>query len=122
MGGNRIVITIMPADKAFLDSIGADAGVDALVLRESDGTVSGHALFTVTGDTVELLGVVSDEPLMVDGLIRSVLNAGDYRGAQYGLCRVESLLPHLKLLEFTPAEDGWRVSLEAFFRAGCGCH
>ncbi len=116
------MITIMPADKAFLDSIGAGADVEALVLRESDGTVSGHALFRVEGDTVELLGVVSDEPLMVDGLIRSVLNAGDYRGAQYGLCRIESLLPHLKRLEFTPSEDGWRVSLETFFRAGCGCH
>ncbi len=116
------MITIMPADKAFLDSIGAGAGVEALVLRESDGTVSGHALFCVQGDTVELLGVVSDEPLMVDGLIRSVLNAGDYRGAQQGLCRIENLVPHLKRLEFAPAEDGWRVSLEAFFRAGCGCH
>ena len=116
------MITIMPADKAFLESIGADADVEALVLRESDGTVSGHALFRMLGDTVEILGVASDEPLMTDGLIRSVLNAGDYRGAQQGLCRIESLIPQLQRLEFTPAEDGWRVSLEAFFRAGCGCH
>lgn len=115
------MITIMPADKAFLDTLGVDDGVEALVLRESDGTVSGHALFRVEGDTVELLGVTSDEPLMVDGLIRSVLNAGDYRGAVEGLCRIEALYPQLKRLEFAPAEDGWRVSLEQFFRAGCGC-
>lgn len=116
------MITIMPADKAFLDTLGVEDGVEALVLRESDGTVSGHALFRVMGDTVELLGVTSDEPLMVDGLIRSVLNAGDYRGATEGLCRIEAFFPQLKRLEFAPAEDGMRVSLEAFFRAGCGCH
>ncbi|MBE6778897.1 MAG: hypothetical protein E7541_05870 [Ruminococcaceae bacterium] len=113
------MITIMPADKAFLESINAPEGVEALVLRDSRQEISGHALFRLQGQEVELLGVVCDEPLLVDGLIRSVLNAGDYRGATDGLCRVESLAPHLQRLEFQPTEDGWRVSLEAFFRAGC---
>ncbi len=116
------MITIIPADKAFLQSVGASEGIDALVLRDSRQEVTGHALFRITGEDVELLQVVCDDPLLADGLIRSVLNAGDYRGAVYGLCRVESLIPHLKRLEFQPAEDGWRVSLEAFFRAGCGEH
>ena len=113
------MITIMPADKAFLESVHAPAGVDALVLRDSREEVNGYALFRVDGDTVEILSVTSDEPLMVDGLIRSVLNAGDYRGAQYGLCRADSLIPNLKRLEFKETDDGFRVSLEEFFHTGC---
>ncbi len=114
------MITIMPADEAFLQSINVPEGVDALVLRDSREEVTGHALFRVAGDTVEILSVVSDEPLMVDGLIRSVLNAGDYRGAQYGMCRESSLAPNLKRLEFKQTDDGFKVSLEEFFRTG-GC-
>ncbi len=115
------MITIMPADKAFLESIAAPDGVEALVLRDSRQELSGHALFRVEGDTVELISVTSDEPLMVDGLIRSVLNAGDYRGALYGLCRNESLIPNLKRLEFKETDGGYKVSLEEFFRTGCCC-
>lgn len=116
------MITIIPADEIFLQSVGVPEGVDALVLRDSRQEITGHALFRIDGEYVELLQVVCDDPLLVDGLIRSVLNAGDYRGALYGLCRVDSLTVHLKRLEFQPTEDGWRVSLDAFFRAGCGEH
>lgn len=109
----------MPADKAFLDGISAPAGTDALVLRNSDGTVEGHALFRIQGDTVEILGVKAPDVLMTDGLIRSVLNAGDYRGALYGFCRNPSLEKELKHLEFQQKEDGWHISIDAFFRAPC---
>ena len=115
------MITIRPADKAFLEEIAAPAGADAMVLRDSDGTVFGHALFVVQGDTVEILHVQSQEPLMVEGLIRSVLNTGDCRGAVRGLCRVQVLQPVLKRLEFAPDEDGWTVSIDAFFHGDCHC-
>lgn len=44
------MITIMPADEAFLAEISAPAGADALVLRDSAGTVEGYALFRLAGD------------------------------------------------------------------------
>ena len=116
------MITIRPADKAFLESVAAPAGTDAMVLRDSDGTVFGHALFAVHGDIVEILHVQSEEPLMKEGLIRAVLNTGDCRGAVTGLCRVKALQPLLKRLEFAPAEDGWTVSIDAFFHGDCHCH
>ncbi len=115
------MITIRPADKAFLEEIAAPVGTDAMVLRDSDGTVFGHALFTVQGDTVEILHVQSQEPLMKEGLIRAVLNTGDCRGAVKGLCRAEALQPLLRRLEFVPAEEGWTVSIAAFFHGECHC-
>lgn len=115
------MITIMPADEAFLAEISAPAGADALVLRNSTGTVEGHALFRLAGDAVEILQVVTEEPLMTEGLIRSVLNAGDYRGAVTGICRVAALEPVLRRLEFVPDADGdgWCISIAAFFRGKC---
>lgn len=115
------MITIQPADKAFLEQISAPAGTDAMVLRDSDGTVLGHALFAVVGETVEVLSVQTDEPLMTEGLIRSVLNTGDCRGAITGLCRIEALAPLLKRLEFVPGEDGYTVSIQSFLYGECKC-
>ena len=115
------MITILPADKAFLRSVSAPADADAMVLRDSDGSVFGHALFRVAGERVELLSVHTDLPVMAEGLIRSVLNTGDCRGATEGFCADESLSPMLRRLEFTPTEGGYAVSLEQFFRGDCHC-
>ena len=115
------MITIMPADEAFLQSIAAPEGVDAMVLRDSGGTIDGHALFRVDGDAVEILGVETDLPMMTEGLIRTVLNTGDCRGATRGVCRIEPLAPILRRLEFEKENDLWTVSIENFFRGECKC-
>lgn len=115
------MITILPADKAVLQQLGVPEGREAMVLRDSDGCMTGHATFSVTGDTVELFTVEAQEPLLVDGLIRSVLNAGDFRGAVTGLCRDESLALTLRRLEFSPSDEGYTVSLAHFFRGDCHC-
>ena len=115
------MITIRPADEAFLKEIQAPPGTDAMVLRDSGGQVTGHAIFRMAGDRVELLSVTAEEPLLVDGLIRSVLNTGDCRGAVTGLCREESLALILRRLEFEPGEEGYTVSLAKFFRGECHC-
>ena len=115
------MITILPADEAFLRSVAAPDGVEAMVLRDSDGSVFGYALFRVCGDRVEVLSVHTDLPVMAEGLIRSVLNAGDCRGATEGFCANEELAPMLRHLEFTPAEGGYVVSLAQFFRGECHC-
>ena len=115
------MITIMPADKAFLESIQAPQGTDAMVLRDSDGTVFGHALFTVTGDTAEILAVHTEERLMVEGLIRSVINAGDCRGAVSAICRIEELAPILNRLEFVPQDGVYTVSIHQFLCGECKC-
>ena len=115
------MITILPADEAFLQSIEAPDGVDAMVLRDGDGSVFGHALFRMAGERVEVLSVCTDLPVMAEGLIRSVLNAGDCRGATEGFCASEALVPMLRHLEFAPAEGGYAVSLEQFFRGECHC-
>ena len=116
------MITILPADKAFLESVAAPAGVDAMVLRDSDGSVFGHALFRMAGERVEVLSVHADLPMMAEGLVRAVLNTGDCRGATHGFCADASLAPMLLRLEFAPVEDGYAVSLEQFFRGDCHCH
>ena len=115
------MITILPADKAFLQSVAAPADADAMVLRDSDGAVFGHALFRMVGDRVELLSVHTELPMMAEGLIRSVLNTGDCRGATEGFCADENLAPMLRRLEFEPTEGGYAVSLEQFFRGECHC-
>ena len=115
------MITIQPADKAFLESINAPADADAMVLRDSDGTVFGHALFRVVGDTVEVLSVHTDELLMTEGLIRSVLNTGDCRGAITGVCRDASLAPILKRLEFVEEDGVYAVSIQNFLYGECKC-
>ncbi len=116
------MITILPADKAFLESIAAPAGTDAMVLRDSDGTVTGHGLFRVEGEDIAVLAVEAEEPLMKEGLVRSILNTGDCRGALYGVCREETLVPVVRRLEFAPDAEGvWRVSIAHFFRGECRC-
>ena len=115
------MITILPADKDFLQSIAAPTDAEAMVLRDSDGSVFGHALFRVVGDRVEVLSVCTDLPVMAEGLIRSVLNVGDCRGATEGFCRNEELAPMLRHLEFVSSQDGYTVSLAQFFRGECHC-
>lgn len=115
------MITILPADKAFLQSVAAPDGVEAMVLRDSDGSVFGHALFRLIGDRVEVMSVHTDLPVMAEGLIRSVLNVGDCRGATIGFCANQELVPMLRHLEFAPIEDGYAVSLSQFFRGECHC-
>lgn len=115
------MITILPADKDFLQSIAAPADADAMVLRDGDGAVFGHALFRMAGDRVELLSVHTELPMMAEGLIRSVLNTGDCRGATEGFCTDENLAPMLRRLEFEPTEGGYAVSLEQFFHGECHC-
>ena len=115
------MITILPADKAFLECIGVPFGVDAMVLRDGTGSITGHALFTVVGETVEVLAVCTAEPLMAEGLIRSVINTGDCRGAKQAICRVEDLIPVLKRLEFEPIDGVYTVSVQSFLYGECKC-
>lgn len=115
------MITIMPADKAFLQSVAAPEGADAMVLRDSGGAIDGHALFRADGDAVEILAVETALPMMADGLIRSVLNTGDCRGAIRGVCRDGALAPILRRLEFEEENGVWTVSIEKFFRGECKC-
>ena len=115
------MITIQPADKAFLESVNAPADADAMVLRDSDGTVFGYALFRVMGDTVEVLSVHTEEALMTEGLIRSVLNTGDCRGAVTGICRDTALIPVLKRLEFVETDGVYTVSVQDFLYGDCKC-
>ncbi len=115
------MITILPADEAFLKDINAPHGADAMVLRDSSGAVDGYALFTVDGDEVEVLCVQTALPLMAEGLVRAVLNTGDCRGAQWGVCRDESLAPMLKKLEFELQDGVYRVLIEKFFHGECHC-
>ena len=115
------MITIMPADKAFLECVVAPTGADAMVLQDGKGEVFGHALFRMDGEYVEILSVQTDEPLMKEGLIRSVLNTGDCRGAAYGICRDETLAPILKRLEFQPQDGAYVVSIPSFLYGECHC-
>lgn len=115
------MITIMPADEAFLQSVTAPEGADAMVLRDSGGTVDGYALFCLNGDAVEILRVETDLPMMTEGLIRSVLNTGDCRGATKGVCRDNALASILRRLEFEQENGIWTVSIEKFFRGECKC-
>ena len=115
------MITIMPADKAFLEKIAAPVGADAMVLRDSDGTVFGHILFTTAGDRAEILSVETDVPLMTEGLIRAVINAADCRGLTYVVCAVEALTPTLQRLEFVLQDGIYTVAVHSFLYGECKC-
>ena len=115
------MITITPADKAFLESLSVPQGVDAMVLRDSDGTVFGYALFSVMGETAELFAVQTEESLMTEGLIRSVINTADCRGAVSVICRVEALASVLKRLEFTLQDGVYTVDVHRFLYGECKC-
>ena len=115
------MITIMPADKAFLQSIEAPLGTDAMVLRDSGGSVDGYALFRVEGEVIEILRVETSLPMMTEGLIRAVLNTGDCRGAVTGICRDSALGTVLSHLEFKEQDGVWCVLIENFFHGECKC-
>ena len=115
------MITIMLADKAFLADISAPVDAEAMVLRDSDGTVFGHALFSMMGGCAELLSVCTEEPMMTEGLIRAVINTADCRGATSVVCRVESLIPVLKRLEFVPQDGVYTVDVHHFLYGECQC-
>ena len=68
-----------------------------------------------------MLSVHTELPVMAEGLVRAVLNAGDCRGAIYGFCADETMASMLRHLEFEPTESGYIVSLEKFFRGECHC-
>ena len=115
------MITIMPADKAFLERVSAPFGMEAMVLRDSDGSVFGHALFAVAGEMAEIFAVQTAEPMMAEGLIRSVVNAADCRGAVRVVCKVEELIPILKRLEFEPQDGVYTVLVQQFLYGECKC-
>lgn len=113
------MITIKRADEAFLRQVKAPADSEAMVLRDGDGAPRGYALFRVDAEAVELLAVEAAEPLLAEGLVRSVLNVGDCRGALTGVCAEPTLFPLVRRLEFREKDGRYEVSIDAFFRTGC---
>ena len=73
-------------------------------------------------DRVHILSVEAPDTLLIEGMVRAVLNAGRIREIEWAVCENEALFPILRHLEFVPCEEGMTVSIPNFFFRGCkGC-
>ncbi len=98
----------------------ADNKEGEYILWDGD-TACGKATATFDG-CVRLLTVEAPDALLMEGMVRAVLNAGRIREIERAVCVNEELFPLLKRLEFTPCDEGMEVSIPDFFFRGCkGC-
>lgn len=74
------------------------------------------------GDEVRLLEVEAPDALLMEGMVRAVLNAGRVREIRRAVCQNEALFPMLRHLEFTPCDEGMQVDIAEFFFRGCKGH
>ena len=118
VAANNVVLEYGKYVRVLLCNTSDDQG--AFALQNSFGDKIGYGV-TVDGDAVEILAVDTALPMMCEGLIRSVLNTGDCRGAVRGVCRDNALVPILRRLEFEEDNGVWTVSIEKFFRGECKC-
>ena len=71
------------------------------------------------GEEVLIEEIEAPDALLMEGMVRAVLNAGRVREIRRAVCANETLFPILKHLEFTPCDEGMQVDIMEFFFRGC---
>ena len=94
------------------------------VMECTDGQAClGYALFRITERTMEIIDAVLFEPdaRMIDGLLRSVLNAGLHRGCEEAFCIRETLFPALSAIGLATEGNKCTVALQTLFKKCTNC-
>ncbi len=119
------MITIVPASPSEGAAIREREGFPAaacLILRDG-ADPAGYVCYQIEGSRLELLAVRGEDGLLLEGLVRAALNAGELEGASEAFCRGADPAALLERLGFQRKEEELSVSIRAFFSRPCrgGC-
>ncbi len=116
------MFSILPVDEKTTAELaqreGKELPLSAMLLRIDD-VVSGHVLYRVDRDTLEILCLRAPDDEYTEWLVRAALNAGVNRLAITAVCNDPVLFPHLIRLGFTPQGSGYEVFIPHFFTRPC---
>lgn len=115
------MLTIVPAGEERRQQLSqrfACHGVQGMIARAGEEEL-GAGVYILEGETLRLLELAAQDSLLLDGLLRAVLNAGQRAGAKRAVCSVASLAAFLQEEGFFPGPDGYGVELSAFFARPC---
>ena len=117
--------TIVPASPSEGAAIREREGFPAaacLILRDG-AEPAGYVCYQIEGSRLELLAVRGEDGLLLEGLVRAALNAGELEGASEAFCRGADPAALLERLGFQRKEEELSVSIRAFFSRPCrgGC-
>ena len=116
------MITITPASKEEREALCQKEGIpsaEGLMLRDGEEN-AGYALYKLEDSRLFLLVLRADDGLFLEGLVRAVLNAGRLLGAREAFCANPDAAALLNKLGFRQEDEGWAVSISAFFARPCG--
>ncbi len=116
------MFTILPANETETASLarreGQELPLSAMVLTV-DETVSGHVLFRVDRDRLDILCLRAPDEFYSEWLVRAALNAGVNRLAITAPCSDPVLFPLLGGLGFRPEGAAYEVFIPDFFTRPC---
>ena len=116
------MFTILPADDQKTALLAAKEGqvlpLSAMVLAVDD-VESGHVLYRVEQDRLELLCLRAPDNDLAEWLVRAALNAGVNRLAITAVCSDPVLFPLLGNLGFGAAGTAYEVFIPDFFNRPC---
>ena len=94
------------------------------VMEYTDGQAClGYALFRIAGKNLEIIDAVlfESDTRMLDGLLRSALNAGLNRGCEKAFCTRKILFPAIVSIGFTQEKNKCTVALQTLFKKCTNC-
>ena len=116
------MFTILPADDAKTALLAAKEGqalpLSAMVLTVDDAE-SGHVLYRVERDRLELLCLRAPDNDLAEWLVRAALNVGVNRLAITAVCSDPVLFPLLDSLGFRAVGTTYEVFIPDFFNRPC---
>ena len=116
------MFSILPANETETAALAKREGqtlpLIAMILRVDD-TVSGHVLFRVDRDKLELLCLRGPDDFYGEWLVRAALNAGVNRLAITAYCADPVLFPLLEGLGFHAEGATFEVFIPDFFTRPC---
>ena len=115
------MLTIVPADERRCRLLAQTYGFSALqgMVAHSGDREEGIGVYVLQKDTLELVDIQAEDPLVLDGLLRAILNTGYRGGAKWAVCRHTRLTDVLRAEGFLATENGMRVDIAAFFARPC---
>ncbi len=118
------MFTILPADDRQAAELAHREGqtmpLSAMLLTVGED-VSGHVLYRVERDRLELLCLRAPDDEYAEWLIRAALNAGVNRLAVTASCAEPTLFPLLDRLGFGAVAGGRELFIPDFFNRPCRC-
>lgn len=118
------MFTVLPANEAQTAELAQSEKqampVSAMILTV-EGETSGHVLYRVERDRLELLCLRAPDDEYAEWLVRAALNAGVNRMAITAVCAEPTLFSLLDRLGFATVSNGRGLFIPDFFNRPCRC-